>query len=326
MHDTVLVPLDGSSFAEQVLPLAATIARKSGMAVELVKLHRAHPAGYAQDATLAALDAAGRGRALSGEYLRTTADHLAKRASIRVCSRVLDDPSSTAEAICGEAARVNAAMIAMTTHGRTGLVRAVRGSVADEVLKHARMPVLLWRPAADGDGASAATPGHVLVTLDGSMRAESVLPAATALASVLEARVTLLRVVPHVSAPVPELVAATEAAAAAHAPFASGVESAVDREATQCAVARAHAGLERIRGRVRLEHPELDVVGIVVNEDVPWRAILRVAEDIGAELIAMSTRGRGASRLVVGSTVDHVLCRRRGATLLVRPTMPVPGN
>ena len=207
MHDTVLVPLDGSSFVEQVLPLAATIARKSGMAVELVKLHRAHPAGYAQDATLAALDAAGRGRALSGEYLRTTADHLAKRASIRVCSRVLDDPSSTAEAICGEAARVNAAMIAMTTHGRTGLVRAVRGSVADEVLKHARMPVLLWRPAADGDGASAATPGHVLVTLDGSMRAESVLPAATALASVLEARVTLLRVVPHVSAPVPELVA-----------------------------------------------------------------------------------------------------------------------
>ena len=327
MYDTILVPLDGSPFAEQVLPLAANVARRSGMTLELVKVHRTHPVGYAQDTMLAALDVAERGRALSADYLRRTAEQLAGSTGMRVCKRLLDDPSPTPEAICAEAERVNAAMIAMTTHGRTGLLRAVRGSVADGVLKHARIPVLLWRPAADAPGdatADAATlPAHVLVALDGSTWAELVLPAATALASVLEARVTLLQVVARVRMVIPEAVPVPAAI-----PFTGGgsVVPMVDRAATQRAVERAHAGLAHVVDRVRTEHPELEVSGIVVVEDVASEAILRLARDIGADVVAMTTHGRGASRLVVGSTVDHVLAGRNGATLLVRPTAPDPRN
>src|SRR4051812_12998479 len=103
MSDTILVPLDGSPFAEQVLPLAATVARKSGMNLELAKVHRAQPVGYAQDTMLAAIDVTERGRALSRDYLRRTADRVAASTGMRVCNRLLDDPSPTAEAICEEA-------------------------------------------------------------------------------------------------------------------------------------------------------------------------------------------------------------------------------
>ena len=322
MYDTILVPLDGSPFAEQVLPLAALVARRSGMAMELVTVHRTRPVGYGEGSVLAELDVVGRGRALSDEYLQRTAARMSRVTRVRVGRRLLDDPPPAAEAICGEAVRVGAAMIAMTTHGRTGILRAIRGSVADGVVKHAPVPVLLWR-AADAPLAPARPPAHVLVALDGSTWSEMVLPAAAALASVLEARLTLLEVVARVPAVVPELVAV-----AAEGPLASDGAPAtgIDDAASQRAVDRATAYVERTLERVRREHPQLTIGGRVVTHDRTAEAIVRTARDVGADVVAMTTHGRGGSRLVVGSTVDGVLARRSGATLLVRPTAPVPRN
>ena len=321
MYDTIVVPMDGSPFAEQVLPLAATLARKCGMALELVKVHRTHGPGYGQDTMLAALELEGRDRALSGEYLQRTAARLADGDGIRVTRRVLDDPSPVAEAICGEAARVGASIIAMTTHGRTGLLRTVRGSVADGVLKHTTLPVLLWRPAPDAPSAPATVPTHVLVALDGSTWAEMVLPAAAALASVVGARLTLLKVVARVIAMVP-----ATAAMLGELPFVGAGTAApmIDDDATRRAVERARGYVEHVLERVRLEHPELVVAGQVLTDDHASDAILRMARDLGADLVAMTTHGRGTSRLVLGSTVDRVLSGRTGAMLVVRPTLPIP--
>ena len=320
MYDTILVPLDGSPFAEQVLPLAATIARRAGMCLDLVKVHRSHPVGYAQDTMLAALDVEGRSRALAGAYLERVAERIDDR--LHVVRRLVDDPSPVPEVICGEAARGAAAMIAMTTHGRTGLLRLLRGSVADGVLRHATVPVLLWRSSDEPPPAPTGPPTHVLVALDGSTWAEMVLPAAAALARTLGARLTLLEVVANIPAIVPELVPVP-----AEVPYVgAGYTTAamVDREATRRAVERAQAYVGHVMARVRSEHPDLVVSCHVLNEDHPAPAIVRMAHDIGADLIAMSTHGRGASRLVVGSTVDGVLDRQSGALLLVRPTVPVP--
>ena len=318
MYDTILVPLDGSPFAEQVLPLAATIARRAGMCLDLVKVHRSHPVGYAQDTMLAALDVDGRSRALSGAYLERVAERIDEK--LHVVRRLVDDPSPVPEVICGEAARGGAAMIAMTTHGRTGLLRMLRGSVADGVLRHATVPVLLWR-ASDEPVRPIVAPTHVLVALDGSTWAEMVLPAAAALASTLGARLTLLEVVASIPAIIPELVPVP-----AEVPYVGpGYTAAmVDVEATRRAVERAQAYVSHVVERVRSEHPELNVGCRVLNEDHAAPAIVRMARDIGADLVAMSTHGRGASRLVVGSTVDGVLDRQSGALLLVRPTVPVP--
>lgn len=321
MYDTILVPLDGSPFAEQVLPLAATLARRSGMTLELAKHHRAHPVGYVQDTMLAAMDVDARRRAIAGDYLRRTAATLGEGAGLRVVTRVLDDPSPAAEAICGEAERVKAAMIAMTTHGRTGLLRAIRGSVADGVLREARVPVLLWRASEAASRPAATAPTQLLVALDGSVWAEMVLPIAAALASRFEARLTLLQVVPDVVAVVPEAVPAP-----ADVPFGGAARALalVDRQATQLAIARAAEYVRRTAARVRLEHPELAVGGRVENDEQPARTIVRVASEIGAGIVAMTTHGRGASRLVAGSTVDGVLGSRDGATLVVHPSIPHP--
>ena len=53
---------------------------------------------------------------------------------------------SVGRAILEEAARTNAGAIAMASHGRGGLLRLMLGSVADEVVRHAELPVLLYRP------------------------------------------------------------------------------------------------------------------------------------------------------------------------------------
>jgi nucleotide-binding universal stress UspA family protein len=321
MYDTIVVPLDGSPFAEQVLPLAATVARKCGMALDLVKVHRTYRPGYGQETMLAAFELEGRDRAFSADYLRRTASRIADENAIRVTHRLVDDPSPYAEAICGEAVRVNASMIAMTTHGRTGLLRTMRGSVADGVLRHTTLPVLLWRPVEGEPPALMLSPTHILVPLDGSTWAEMVLPAAVALASVLGARLTLLKVVAPVVAMVP-----AAAAMLGELPYVGTGSAApmIDDDATRRAVERAQGYLEHVLDRVRFEHPELVVAGHVFTDDHASAAILRMARDVGAEIVAMTTHGRGTSRLIVGSTVDRVLAGRTGATLVVRPTVPIP--
>jgi nucleotide-binding universal stress UspA family protein len=66
------------------------------------------------------------------------------------------------------------------------------------------------------------------------------------------------------------------------------------------------------------------VVGAhAVADDHVAATILRTAEDVHADLVALTTHARGSSRLVIGSTADEVLRGRTGATLVVRPTLPL---
>lgn len=80
-------------------------------------------------------------------------------------------------------------LIAMTTHGRGAVSKALMGSVAEEVLAQTRVPVLLTRP-----GDKGASWDHILVPLDGSPESERILPAARRLASENHALLHLLRI------------------------------------------------------------------------------------------------------------------------------------
>lgn len=318
MYDRIIVPLDGSPFAEQALPLAATIARRAGGVLTLVRVHVPPPApGPGQDASLASFDLDAADRASTGEYLQRMAAHTGEGAALRT-GTTLVDASTPAEAICREAAETGAAMIVMSTHGRTGVRRALLGSVADGVLRRATVPVLLWHPA---DVPSPEVPAleHVLVALDGSTWAEQAVPPAAALAEALGARLTLARVVAHVVRPV-----ATELAAISATPYAgvTYVPPEVDYEATMRELERSRGYLAKLAERVRASHRALPVgVQAVTGED-PGAVVARLAGEVHADVVALATHGRGASRLVVGSTVDHVLRARRGATLVVRPSLP----
>lgn len=140
----VLVALDGSELAETVLPVVARLARPLGLELVLLRVVPDIPR-QALEATRHVLDNAQRLREETIEYLEGVADRL-RSEGLKVTSAVRQGDAAT-EIIDG-AREAKADVIAMTTHGRTGLGRLFYGSVAEEVLKRAEVPVFLVRAAA----------------------------------------------------------------------------------------------------------------------------------------------------------------------------------
>jgi nucleotide-binding universal stress UspA family protein len=154
MYEHLLVALDGSETAEQVLPHVEAMATAFGSTVTLLR------AGISAE-TLLAQSAAGGGpnvgdaspaidptpileadRATSTEYLTGIGARL-RQNNLNVAT---EHPEGPAEDVIVERARaLGVDLILMTTHGRSGLGRMFFGSVADSVLRHAHCPVLLVR-------------------------------------------------------------------------------------------------------------------------------------------------------------------------------------
>ena len=84
-------------------------------------------------------------------------------------------------------------MVAMSSHGRSRITRLLMGSVTDKVLHHIKNPMLIFREHRDGDLEPDTKLETIIVPLDGSPLAESVLPHVTALAKALDLKVTLVR-------------------------------------------------------------------------------------------------------------------------------------
>jgi nucleotide-binding universal stress UspA family protein len=135
----VLVPLDGSPLAEQVLEPAAALARLMG--VEVTLLH-ATP--------LAASGVPGE----SPERLTAEAEEYLEAVAVRLCDRGLSVRTLVvtgrhpAGAILEVAASLPGGLIAMTTRGRGGLSQLLLGSITDTVVRGAAGPVMLLRPNA----------------------------------------------------------------------------------------------------------------------------------------------------------------------------------
>lgn len=145
MFKKILVPLDSSSMAEAALPLARSLAECFG--AELIVLHVNTPLAmqyYAPEmlATVAELEQTARVEA--NTYLHHTAANLMDRGI--KASAVLKDDVTAANAILDYADHNSVDLIAMSTHGRSGIGRWLLGSVADKVVHGAKVPVLLVRP------------------------------------------------------------------------------------------------------------------------------------------------------------------------------------
>jgi nucleotide-binding universal stress UspA family protein len=150
MYQRILVALDGSELAEAVLPQAEGLARATGATLLLVRAVNV-------PATVVAATAGDTGmvspefldEAIQGEeeeartYLTTVAQRLQARG-LQVSWEVVEGEPS--QALIDAARRHNCDLIAIATHGRTGLPRAVLGSVADRVVRESHLPVLLVRP------------------------------------------------------------------------------------------------------------------------------------------------------------------------------------
>ncbi len=302
----ILVPLDGSLVSEEAIPYAASIARRAEATLRLVHVeaetsHELLPVTYPADLL--------REPVLDG---------------VKVQAEVLQGPVK--EALLEDARNFGADLLVLTSRGHGGVKRAVLGSVADRVIRHSEVPVLLVRPkgvegAAAGTSSSAdmggdmrAQPGEaaksgsgtgaedvvfrrVLIPLDGSETAERMIPHALAVAGTEGVHYELVRVHPI---PVNPALPASVPVLGRQLPENDGyLESAAARLAESGALVSVHA--ER---------------SVAAAE-----AIVRRAEATGADLIAMTTRGLGGvDRMLFGSVADHVLRNAPGAVLVLRPS------
>jgi nucleotide-binding universal stress UspA family protein len=159
MFKRILVPLDGSQFAEAALPYAQMLAECAGGEIELLRV-TVHPStyGYATDPTaLASLYESDREHCEN--YLKRAMDDLRAKTPAAITTAVLE--GIVADSILDYADETHADLIVMSTHGRSGMERWLLGSVAEKVVRGAKVPVMMIRPTADQGESSLATEAKV---------------------------------------------------------------------------------------------------------------------------------------------------------------------
>ena len=150
MYSKILVPLDGSELAEQVLPHVIELANRTG--AEIVLLRVPDIPVYEYLMTVPEFSARVREEAENEarQYLVRLGEKL-RALGLKVRTEMVYE-GAVYSTILNAAQEVGADLIAMSTHGRSGLARLVMGSVTDDVVRHAQLPVLLVRPHPVSNG------------------------------------------------------------------------------------------------------------------------------------------------------------------------------
>lgn len=299
MYHQILAPLDGSRFAETALPLALSLSRRTGAALHFVMVQEPIPS-FAYD------EWEGAAQRWSEEYLSNLVERVREYAGGNVTTALRS--GQVIETLQEEAEAKEADLVVMATHGRGALSRMWLGSVADAFIRHTDRPILLVRPESDDPEAPAnPTAGFhvekVLIPLDGSGLAESILPYAVEFGMLFDAAYHLVRVVPF-----PMEVAS---------PYLPDTIQ-MNQEVLDQGKRLAEAYLEEQAGRLRKSNLS---VSFGVRVDVqPGHGILQESEEAGCDFIAMATHGRGGlSRAILGSATDKVIRGTKVPLLLSHP-------
>lgn len=303
MFGKLLVPLDGSSFGEQALPLAASLARRAGATVEVVHVHSPTDFYPAPSAVAPHIDE--RVRQDRRTYLDTIVERLGSLARVRAAPTLLI--GQPADALTEHAATQGVDLVVMSTHGRGPLSRFWLGSVADHLVRRLSVPLLLVRPTETPVDLSVDVGlQRILIPLDGSELSEGILPTAVALGKLMQASFTLMRVVDPTAVTGANVPGFTMSSSG-H-PLLAELQAAQDEQKSE-----AQVYLERVAGRLRSQAPGVEVR--VISSREPAAAILEEAQAERCDLIALETRGRGGLvRLLLGSVADKVV---RGAMIPV---------
>jgi nucleotide-binding universal stress UspA family protein len=143
MYKKILVPLDGSPLAEAVLPHAEALAKSEHAEIIILRVPNAPVSEFlSRDPMIAEMIHADMEKE-SEEYVHNKVAALEKE-NIKVTGITKDGP--VPDTILAVADETHADMIAMSTHGRTGVSRWLMGSVADKIVHHAHIPVMLIHP------------------------------------------------------------------------------------------------------------------------------------------------------------------------------------
>jgi nucleotide-binding universal stress UspA family protein len=300
MYSKILVPLDGSKTAENVLLFTRCFARSLQIPVELM-------------AVVDMSELARNVSAAEGLFLDTLIDdetrsydnylkEVAKNFPVGAVQRTVSK-GKAADVIIESAAAEKQTLIAMATHGRSGLNRFLLGSVAEKVLRGASNPLLLVRATEKTPPWDMATLKSVIVPLDGSELAESVLLSAEELAKNLDLEVVLIRVygVPYGA-------------------YSAG-EGFYDSTRLEPFLAKLKdETLEYLEKKTaELKSRGITKVSYIAKDGLPADEIISLARHTPDNLIAMCTHGRsGVKRWVLGSVTETVIRHSGDPVLVIR--------
>lgn len=312
MFGRIVVPLDESQLAEQALPVAAHIARMSGGSILLV--HIVQPmkdySYYPGSTPLLASEIVTSDYERAETYLKEMARSKVVQG-IHVTTEVMSH--DVAHGILEVSQKNEADVIVLSSHGYTGVKRWIMGSVAQKIVHHSPVPVLVLRPEASRLPKDQQQPIRVLVPLDGSALAEEILNPAALLSTILsspsQGELHLACVLPL-----------------------SEAETIAYRERERV-LQHARDYLKSIEQRLKGEpyhFTDLSITtSVTISEEVA-HTLVELAEgkyatkqvsDIPAcQMIAMATHGRsGVARWAMGSVTDRVLAITNLPTLIMKP-------
>lgn len=265
MYDRILVPVDGSSYSEEVLPYALGIAQATGARLTLFRVIE-----ESDDET--------------SKQLQILADELNAEA------QTAPNRSTVAAAILEEAARVPATLVAMSSHGRGGLLTAMLGSVALDVVRTGHVPVLVYRP--DGRSGSTREPVRittVMLPLDGSGLSEWMQTQAAEWARALKAPLLVVQAISPEARPDPQVP---------------------PNDALEHSYVRSHA--VDLGAKFGID------AGWEVLHGEPVEAIATYLDGRRDVLVVMATRGRSGLQAAVLGSVTSGLLHRAGVPIVMR--------
>lgn len=285
MIGTVIVPLDGSELAAQVLPFARAIAEKSDVPLQLVWV-------LAEDGPASAKEEA-------QTYLRQQAQAIGDRARINIR---MGQPG---EQIVKAAEEADDPLIVMATHGRSGFKRLFSGSVAEHVVSESGAPVFLIRH--ETKGRQEGLVHTIAVPLDGSVYGEAALPYAKELARDFDAELLLVR------------VAETSQVYGMMTPEPVGAASAeAINEVIEQLVSETREYLETTAAALRQEGFNVRTEAL---EGFPADQLMALEREVAVNVIVMATHGRsGLGRLVFGSVAERILKNGTTPILMIKPS------
>jgi len=299
----VLVPLDGSDKDERALTAAAAMAELTGADIQLIRVLDVPISSLSERArTMGVLDAA-------RENLKTV--HLALTEWVarltaetgRPVTMQVAEGYDVAQVLLDRSAQPDVECVVMGTRAPGTIVRAIRGSVADRVMRESPRPVLLVPPGADRLSAYKILFRRVLVPLDGSPLALAALDQLASVSAGANLEYVLLEVV---------------VTAFTGTPLEPKPRSVRQQEESARLSKQANQRLEQAADRIRAHGASVHTSAFEHSD--PASGIRIVAKKEGVDFIAMSTRGlSGFQRFMFGGVTEDVVRQGDLPILLMTP-------
>lgn len=283
MFERILVPLDGSEQAEMALPYGISVAQAFGSEIDVVAVGGAEEKGFER---------------IFRAYLERVAAAVEAEG---VRAKALFLYGNPAEETVDYARKNAIGLVVMATHGRSGIARWVMGSVAEKIVRNSVTPVLLINAKLyQKRQPSEVKFTRILVPLDGSTLGSVALPFAEELARKMRAEIKLL----HIPLPPYRLAGAGELDFSFPEQFIEDMKKGATEYLSKTSAEVKGKGI---------------AVSAEIVEGLADEVIASYARDKKADLVAMSTHGRGGlSRLVFGSVMDRVLHSLDVPVLVIR--------